>query len=143
MFTNILLTVDLAHLDTQMPACQAAASLAGADGAKLHVLSVVPDFGRSLVGSFFPADFEEKALEKAHQQLVRFTGGAFAAGLVTNHIVRHGNVYREIMAAADEEACDLIIISAHRPELKDYLLGPNAARVVRHARQSVMVVRDN
>jgi nucleotide-binding universal stress UspA family protein len=25
--------------------------------------------------------------------------------------------------------------------LKDYLLGPNAARVARHARQSVMIVR--
>ena len=37
---------------------------------------------------------------------------------------------------------DLIIMASHRPELQDYLLGPNAARVVRHANCSVLVVRD-
>ncbi|MBT6187404.1 MAG: universal stress protein, partial [Rhodospirillales bacterium] len=31
---------------------------------------------------------------------------------------------------------------SHRPALKDYLLGPNAAQVVRHADVSVLVVRD-
>ena len=35
----------------------------------------------------------------------------------------------------------LIVIGAHRPDLKDYLLGPHAARVVRHAECSVLVVR--
>ncbi len=49
--------------------------------------------------------------------------------------------YREIMAFADETGCDLIVMTSHRPELSDYLLSPNAARVVRHARQSVLVVR--
>lgn len=33
-------------------------------------------------------------------------------------------------------------MAAHRPALKDYLLGPNAARVVRHSNCSVLVVRD-
>ncbi|MEO0863555.1 MAG: universal stress protein, partial [Pseudomonadota bacterium] len=36
---------------------------------------------------------------------------------------------------------DAIFVGAHRPELKDYLIGPNAARVARHAQQSVFVVR--
>ena len=36
---------------------------------------------------------------------------------------------------------DLIVMASHRPELKDYLIGPNAARVVRHADCSVQVVR--
>lgn len=46
------------------------------------------------------------------------------------------------MAAADKLGCDLIVLSSHRPEMRDYLIGPNAARVVRHAKQSVLVVRD-
>jgi nucleotide-binding universal stress UspA family protein len=33
-------------------------------------------------------------------------------------------------------------MASHRPELSDYLLGPNAARIVRHAKQSVLVVRE-
>ena len=43
---------------------------------------------------------------------------------------------------ADETNADLIVMASHRPELKDFLLGPNAARVVRHANCSVLVVRE-
>jgi nucleotide-binding universal stress UspA family protein len=55
-------------------------------------------------------------------------------------VVRAGNVYEEILKLADEIACDLIVMASHWPELKDYFLGPNAARVVRHANCSVLVV---
>ncbi|MES2700112.1 MAG: universal stress protein [Pseudomonadota bacterium] len=37
---------------------------------------------------------------------------------------------------------DLIVLASHRPQMKDFLIGENAERVVRHARLSVMVVRD-
>ena len=46
-----------------------------------------------------------------------------------------------ILDLAEKIGADLIVMASHRPELKDYLLGPNAARVVRHAECSVMVVR--
>ena len=36
---------------------------------------------------------------------------------------------------------ELILIGAHSPELKDYLLGSNAARIVRHSPKSVLVLR--
>ncbi|MDH3475684.1 MAG: universal stress protein [Rhodospirillales bacterium] len=36
---------------------------------------------------------------------------------------------------------DLIITGSHKPNVSDYLLGSNAARVVRHASCSVFVVR--
>ncbi len=48
----------------------------------------------------------------------------------------------KILKAVEETGCDLIVMASHRPALKDYLLGPNAARVVRHANCSVLVVRD-
>ena len=63
-------------------------------------------------------------------------------GISVQGHVAHGTIYDEIMKAANALKCDLIVMASHRPELKDYLLGPNAARVVRHARQSVFVVRD-
>ncbi len=48
-----------------------------------------------------------------------------------------------IQAIKDQaDALPFAHIGSHRPELKDYLLGPNAARVVRHANCSVLVVRD-
>ncbi|MGE0847546.1 MAG: hypothetical protein AB7L41_14870 [Flavobacteriaceae bacterium] len=35
-----------------------------------------------------------------------------------------------------------MVLLAHGPHLRDYLLGPIAARVARHAGQSVYLVRD-
>ena len=63
------------------------------------------------------------------------------SGMHVQHIVRQGTVYEMVLLTAKEIDADLIIIASHRPELKDYLLGPNAARVVRHANCSVLVVR--
>ena len=37
---------------------------------------------------------------------------------------------------------DLIMLTAVRPQFKDYMLGPNASKIVRHSSISVMVVRD-
>ena len=57
------------------------------------------------------------------------------------HIVATGNVYEEVLRVAETDSAYLIVIGSHRPALRDYLLGPNAARVVRHASCSVYVVR--
>ena len=56
--------------------------------------------------------------------------------------MRQGTIYSEILKVAEDCSADLIIMASHRPELKDYMLGPNASRVVRHANCSVLVVRD-
>jgi nucleotide-binding universal stress UspA family protein len=36
---------------------------------------------------------------------------------------------------------DLSVVGSHRPTTATYLLGSNAASIVRHAKRSVMVVR--
>ena len=56
------------------------------------------------------------------------------------HVVT-GTVYDQIIKTANSLNADCIIVGAHSPSLKDYLMGPNAARVARHASQSVFVVR--
>jgi nucleotide-binding universal stress UspA family protein len=60
----------------------------------------------------------------------------------TQRIIAEGKIYREILKAAQTVPADLIVMGSHHPELKDYLLGPNAAKVMRHADCSVLVVRD-
>ena len=55
--------------------------------------------------------------------------------------VTQGTIYHEIIKAAKEVGADAIVVGANRPALSDYLVGPNAARVVRHAPQSVLVIR--
>ena len=50
--------------------------------------------------------------------------------------------YGEILGVAGEARADLIVVGSHRPAMRDYLLGTNASRVVRHASCSVLVARD-
>jgi nucleotide-binding universal stress UspA family protein len=55
--------------------------------------------------------------------------------------IRIGHPSRTILEVAEEKAADLIIIASHQPGLQDYFLGSTAAKVVRHAKCSVLVVR--
>ncbi len=141
MFQNILLPVDLNQESSWQKALPTAVEYCNAFGAALHVMNVVPDFGSALVGSYFPEGFEKKSLEGAREQLHDFVGQHVPDGVAVQHVVGYGTVYEEILRVAREIEADLILLAAHRPELKDFLLGPNASRVVRHFDGSVLVVR--
>lgn len=142
MFSDILLAVDLGNPKTQSKAVRTAVDQAKAFGSRLHVLTVVPDLNSSIVAGFFPPNFEANALEEARKQLHAYCAEHIPADVTVQHVVAHGSIYQEIVKAAGDLGCDLIIMASHRPELADFLLGPNADRVVRHAACSVMVVRD-
>jgi nucleotide-binding universal stress UspA family protein len=95
----------------------------------------------SVVGTYFAADFEEQAMHKVGEALSVWVGDNVPDGTEVHPHVTHGRVYDQIISAADRLNVNVIVMGSHRPELTDYLLGPNAARVVRHAKQSVFVVR--
>ncbi|MEJ2026055.1 MAG: universal stress protein [Limibacillus sp.] len=141
MYQDILLAVDLGHLNSQAKAVTTAVEYAKSFGATLHLVTVVPDYKMSIVGSFFPADFEEKALDKAREDLHAWSAETIPAEVATQHIVGHGSISREILQAAKETGCGLIVMASHRPEFEDHLLGSNASKVVSHAACSVLVVR--
>lgn len=141
MFNRILVPVDLDMPVSWEKALPAAEQLAQDYAAELHVITVVPAYGMSIVGGFFPADFERKAIAKATTRLNEIVReNAKSADAIRTHIA-HGTIYEEIVQAANRLKCDLIVMTSHRPELQDYLLGPNAARVARHAQQSVFLIR--
>ena len=142
MYKSILLPIDLNHQSSWQKTVPVALSIAQSSGADIHVFMAIPDYGMPLVGSYFPPDYSEKALSEVKVALKAFVSDRFPSELGVQFQARHGTVYKEIIAAADRLECDLIILASHRPDTKDYLLGPNAARVVRHAKQSVFVVRD-
>lgn len=142
MFKDILLPVDLNHESSWARSLPAALDLARAFGSNLHVVTVIPEFGPSMVSQFFPEDFEQRATSHIMEALHAFVTAHVPAGIRVQHVVAHGEVYDEILRTADGNGCDLIVLGSHRPELKDYLIGSNAARIVRHARCSVLVVRE-
>ncbi len=142
MYKNILLSVDLNQESSWRRALPTAVECSRAFGATLHLFTVVPDFGMTVVAQYFPANYGDKAIAEAKATLQKLSAEQVPPEVAVEHRVGYGTIYGEILDAARAVEADLIVISAHRPELEDYLLGPNAARVVRHADCSVMVVRE-
>lgn len=142
MFNRILVTVDLAE-DKQMErVLKVGAELAETNDAEMHVMTVLPTYTMPIVGSYFPKSHEQEALEAVRKALKEKLDSIDAPPKGIKGHVTTGTIYDEIMRVANKLHCDLIVMASNRPELQDYLLGPNASRVVRHARQSVFVVRD-
>ena len=139
MYEKVLLPIDLAEKISWRKALPTAVECCRAFGAELHLMTVVPDFGMSAVAQYFPEDYAGRA---AAEQLKKLSAEQVTDGIKVHHRVGYGSVYEKILKAAAETECDHTVVASHRPALKDYLLGPNAARVVRHATCSVLVVRE-
>ncbi len=142
MYKNIVVPLDVAKDSSWQVSLPVALEFARTFDATLHFVTVVPDLGSSIVSQYFPADAESKMLEETKQALHDFSDKHVPDDVKRRHIVAKGAIYQGVIDTADEIDADLIIMEAHRPELKDYLLGPNAAKVVRHSNRSVLVVRD-
>lgn len=138
---KILVPVDLGDPASLEDGLAAAEQIAEAGGGELNVLTVVPNFSMPVVGNYFPRDFADRAVEEARTSLKQAIAKTAKSPAAVKAHVAYGSIYDEILKAADRLGCDLIVMKSHRPEFADYLLGPNAARVVRHAKQSVYVVR--
>lgn len=141
MFKTLLLAVDVNDPDGTRKSAEAAVRLARVDGAVLHVLNVLPDSGMAIVGAAFAPGHGKEADDLAHKALSDWAANVIPEGMEHHLHVLRGTVYDQIISAADRLGADAIIVGAQRPELRDYLIGPNAARVARHAKQSVFVVR--
>ncbi len=142
MYKDILLPVDLNHKSSWEKALPVALEYCRAFGARLHVMTVLPDFGMSIVGSYFPEGFESKHRDELNRQLHALVAENVPKDVNVQHIVAEGTPYKEILTTAEQIGADLIVMASHRPELQDYLVGPNAERVVRHSKRSVLVVRE-
>jgi nucleotide-binding universal stress UspA family protein len=143
MSKSVLCAVDINRPKDEKHILEEAYRLAKLDDARLDVITVVPDYGMSVVGSYFDADHTKKVKEAAHEHLIEVTESVVGAeaNKDVRHIVSVGNAYEEILHTANKAGTDLIVIGAHKPDFRDFLLGPNAARVVRHSTCSVYVVR--
>ena len=112
-------------------------------GAKLSIITVLPDYGASIVAQYFSKVTEEALKKDAHKALKAFAREHFEKPDEVNLIVAQGGIYEHIIEAARNVKADVIVMTAHRPGLQDYLLGPNAAKVVRHSEISVLVIRED
>lgn len=142
MYRKILVPIDLGDKHSWRKAIPTAVALCEAFDASLVVMTVVPDIGMPLIGQYLPNDLSERVRHQLSGKLSAFVQAQIPPGIEIQQRVAAGKIYHEILNVAAEVDVDLIIMGSHHPALKDYLLGPNAARVIRHAKVSVMVVRD-
>jgi len=136
MYSTILVPIDMAHVAEGKANIDLAAQHAAA-GAKIILLNVVEDIP-NWAAVELPAGLIDQSIESAQSELKAI---ATAAGMKMEIEVRTGHSYNTILDVAKEKDVDLIIIASHRPGLQDYFLGSTAAKVVRHASCSVLVVR--
>lgn len=141
MFSTILLAVDLNDPEGAARPAKAAQHLAQFEGAALHVLSVLPDLNSAMVGAYLGKDHAKRAAEEARSLLETWTATTLPEVTHDHLHLGQGTIYDTVLKTADRIGADAIVVGSHRPVLKDYLMGPNAARIVRHATQSVFVIR--
>ena len=149
MTMKILVPIDLADMATMEKVLAAAVQQTEATGGALTVMTVVPDMVsgidyryaiRGETGGSEHYDMREivaEALERLNAVVAQHT----PAGMQVETLARHGTVYEQVLDVAKDLAVDQIVIGAHRPAVSDFLLGPNTARIVRHATCSVNVIR--
>ncbi len=140
MYRKILVPVDVSHPESGKIELGAAAKIVDGEKAEITLLSVIADVP-NLVAAQLPSGYVEKAVESANKQLGAIAENCGLKAGSYRTAVRDGVAHHEILEEAKQMGAELIIVASHLPGLTDYLLGSTAARVVRHAGCSVLVVR--
>lgn len=135
MYSHILVAVALDTEHDPELSLQAARTLLASDArvTLLHVREPVPGY----VIGYLPADHEQGQKETIRARL----DGLAARFPNASGVLAEGHPAQTILAWAEANGVDCIVITSHRPGLQDYFLGSTAGRVVRHAQCSVHVVR--
>ena len=147
MYTRILVPTDGSRLSQR--AFEHAIGLAKATGASLVALHAYPKFIGSPYGTFGPA---AEVLAEAHARQQRAeTDALFAsvrsraksAGVEADTVlVEATDVYRQIIAVARKQRCDLICMASHgRRGLSALVLGSETVKVLTHSKLPVLVLR--
>jgi nucleotide-binding universal stress UspA family protein len=136
MYSRILVPIDL-HDDAKAKSMvDAARHLCDENGriVLLHVVEDIPSYVAVELPSGITANQKDESIRRLEDLSRR-------EELKAAIDVRIGQPASAILAAADEHGSDIIVIASHRPGFQDYLIGSTAARVVRHCKCSVLVIR--
>ncbi|QME72593.1 universal stress protein UspF [Escherichia fergusonii] len=144
MSRTILVPIDISDSELTQRVISHVENEAKIDDAQVHFLTVIPSlpYYASLGLAYsaeLPAMDDLKAEGKSQlEDIIQ----KFNISTDRIHIhVAEGAPKDKILELAKTLPADLIIIASHRPDITTYLLGSNAAAVVRHAECSVLVVR--
>lgn len=141
MYNNILFPVDLEHTKEAEKALKISIEEAQRSKAKITVMTVAPGFGMPIVASFFDEVTVKNAMKEVARQLKSYISDNFPDDIEIQAVVMEGNPAELILKQAKKDGSDLIVISSYNSEANHLLLGSCAAKVVRHSKCSVTVVK--
>lgn len=141
MFKKILMPIDLQETHLAAKAVKIAIDEARKHDADINVMTVMPGFGMPLVASFFPDDTMQQAKKEIGAELKKYLAANFPKDIRVRPVIGEGDPAEMILAEAKAIGADLIIIPSHAQSLGQVFLGSCAAKVVEHARSSVMVIK--
>lgn len=136
MYRNLLVPVAFhGESDDGAPALATARKLCEPGGhiTILHVMEEMPHRLANYLPDHYVTELQNSVQEEL-DRLARPIPGARTA-------IAEGKAAPAILDYAAGNHVDCIVIASHRPGLQDWLLGSTAARVVRHARCAVHVLR--
>ena len=142
MNRTILVPIDISDSELTQRVISHVEEEAKIDDAEVHFLTVIPSlpYYASLGLAYsaeLPAmdDLKAEAKSQLEEIIKKFK-------LPTDRVhvhVEEGSPKDRILELAKKIPAHMIIIASHRPDITTYLLGSNAAAVVRHAECSVLV----
>lgn len=148
MYKHILVATDGSKLSQK--AVKAAAKLAGAVGARMTGIYVMPEYMPPVYGEaslyvtqVSPKTFKQ-AMEKDAKKALDAVGTEARAARVTSTGITATNSqpWSAIVRAAGAKKCDLIVMASHgRRGLAGLLLGSETTKVLTHSKVPVLVVR--
>lgn len=136
MYRSIVVAIDIAQMEKGERILEKAATLLDTDG-KITIVNVVEEVPGYLTIDI-PTDLMGQARTDANARI-----GALRdkLGFDASIEIRQGGPAHEILASAEANHADLIVLASHVPDFSNYFIGATADRIVRHAKCSVLVDR--
>ena len=136
MYSNILVPIVFEHGNHGSDALKVADKLLATGGkiTLLHILEDVPAYAAAHI----PEGIRDHHRQDATEGLKELAGNVSSD---CEAIVTHGHASSGILDFAKSHDVDCIVLASHKPGFEDYFLGSTAARVVRHAKCGVHVLR--
>jgi universal stress protein F len=142
IFNRIVVPIDLSSKYPIDSVINMALNFAVNYSAKLYFIHIIPDVGRKMFEDFLPNNFVRKQKENYDKQMNMLIKKYIPEERKVEYKIESGSIYDKIIQYSNDIKADLIIVSAVTLQKKDYNLGSNASKVIRHAGVSVLVVRD-
>lgn len=141
MFKNIVIPIDLSEKFSWQSVIPTVLNMVNSFDSKIHFVHIIPDYGMKMVEDYLPKSWVKDQKKKSEEHIEKVIAKYIPKEISTQFFVGRGAVYDEIIQYSTSINADLIIVTAVRPQLRDYMLGPNASKIVRHAPTSVLVIR--